>query len=77
MNHHAEQKEQLDAALAANAEAVTDLVWTMRWLKRTTDDLNMMHGNGYHPSAVKFLAELNERRKTKVALNGVGREVGL
>jgi hypothetical protein len=77
MNHHALQKEQLDAALSANAEAVTDLVWTMKWLNRMAHELNRMHGNGHHPSTATFLAELNERRKGSVALNGVGREVGL
>jgi hypothetical protein len=56
---------------------VTDLVWTMKWLKRLSHELNRMQGSGHHPSTATFLSELNERRKGSVALNGVGREVGL
>lgn len=77
MNHHLEQKEQLDAALATNVETITDLLWTMQWLKRMTDHLNMLQGNGEHAIAGLFMADLKDRRRYKVALNSVGREVGL
>jgi hypothetical protein len=56
---------------------VLDLVWAMEWLDSLTDDLNKVHGRGYHPRTVEFLEELKERRKGKITLNAVAREVGL
>jgi hypothetical protein len=71
------EKDLLGTALVEHGLVVTDLVWAMEWLNSLTDDLNTLHGQGYHPRTVEFLEELAERRRVKITLNSVAREVGL
>jgi hypothetical protein len=71
------KEDLLVMTLTEHGMLVTDLVWAMEWLNSLTDDLNTLHGQGYHPRTVEFLAELAERRKVKITLNSVAREVGL
>jgi hypothetical protein len=77
MNANTEQQQALVMALTEHGLVVTDLVWAMEWLNSLTDDLNTLYGQGYHPRTVEFLEELTERRKVKITLNSVAREVGL
>lgn len=77
MNANTEQQDPLAMALTEHGLVVTDLVWAMEWLNSFIDDLNTLHEQEYHPRAIEFLDELAERRKVKITLNSVAREVGL
>lgn len=72
-----EQQDPLAMALTEHGLVVTDLVWAMEWLNSFIDDLNTLCIDDVHPRTVEFLEELAERRKIKITLNSVAREVGL
>jgi hypothetical protein len=69
-------------ALLTISEATTEMVWLMSWLSSMTDDLNTAWRQindeaKEHPRSREFLDELAERRRVKITLNSVAREVGL
>jgi hypothetical protein len=82
MNANTNKKDLLAVALTQHGLLVSDLVWAMEWLNSLTDDLNTAWRQindeaEEHPRAREFLDELAERRKIKITLNSVAREVGL
>jgi hypothetical protein len=82
MSQHTTDKDLLAMALTEHGLVVTDLVWAMEWLNSHTDDLNTAWRQindeaEEHPRSREFLDELAERRKVKITLNSVAREVGL
>jgi len=82
MSADTSKKDLLVVALTQHGLLVSDLLWAMEWLSSLTDDLNTAWRQindeaEEHPRSREFLDELAERRKVKITLNSVAREVGL
>jgi hypothetical protein len=76
------KEDLLVMTLTEHGLLVNDLLWAMEWLNSHTDDLNTAWRQindeaEEHPRSREFLDELAERRKVKITLNSVAREVGL
>jgi hypothetical protein len=82
MSADTSKKDLFVVALTQHGLLVSDLLWAMEWLSSLTDDLNTAWRQindeaEEHPRSREFLDELAERRKVKITLNSVAREVGL